>query len=352
MRKLSCFKSKPFIIKIKSKIIPINLNCYYFSINISYMKHLLFIFFFSPLFLIAQTSITDAETLINKKQFYKAEKVLKLFIIDNPNNIKATELLGDTYGHQKKWDNAIIYYKQLLEAKPNKANYHYKYGGALGMKALSISKFKALVIIGDVKEAFLKAAELDPKHIEARWALVELYMQLPGIIGGSKTESFKYANELENLSKAEGYLAKGYIYEYDDKPKQAEAFYKKAIKESGSVKCYNKLTDLYEKEGKSIEAISNIEAAQVKHKRNAMHYQIGKVCADYNVQLEKGELCLKTYINNYSAKDGVPKAWAYYRLAQIYKHKKDNAESAIWIGKAISNLPKIKVFKEFKEGLK
>lgn len=313
------------------------------------MKNILLVLFFLPLILLGQTSVSEAEVMLNNKQFTKAEKSLISYLETNPNDIKATELLGDAYGHQEKWGNAIVYYKKLVETKPNEANYHYKYGGALGMKALTISKIKALGIIGDVKGAFLKAAELDPKHIDTRWALVELYMQLPGIIGGSKSKSFKYANELENLSKVDGYLAKGYIYEYDNEPELAEKFYKKAIEEGGSITCYDKLTKLYEKEGKSTEAISNIEAAHLKHKRNAMHYQIGKVCADYNVQLEKGEFCLKVYVKNYSAKDGVPKAWAYYRLAQIYKHKKDKEQATVWIDKAIVSLPKIEVFKAFKE---
>lgn len=295
------------------------------------MKNVFIVLLFFPLFLIGQTSISDAETLISNKQFYKAEKVLTSYIKENPSDIKAIELLGDAYGHQKKWNAAIIYYKQLVTAKPTEANFHYKHGGALGMKALTISKIKALGIIGDVKNSFLKAAELDPNHIDARWALVELYMQLPSIIGGSKSKSFKYANELEKLSKVDGFLAKGYIYEYDDEPKLAEEFYKKALKE-----------------GQSVDGNTDFE---VKYNRNAMHYQVGKVCADYNLQLEKGEFCLKIYLNNYSAKDGVPKAWAYYRLAQIYKHKNDKEEAAIWINKAIVDLPKIEVFKEFKESL-
>ena len=217
------------------------------------------------------------------------------------------------------------------------------------MKALSISKIKALGIIGDVKKAFLRAAELDPKHIDARWALVELYVSLPGIIGGSNSKALKYANELQNLSKVDGYLAKGYVYEYDDEPELAEKYYKLAIKVGGSVTCYEKLTNFYESNDQPDKAIGNLEEAQQKHQRNAMHYQIGKVCADYNIQLEKGEKCLKAYLSNHSAKDGVPKAWAYYRLAQIYKHKNNKAEALKWIDKAITGLPEIEVFQEEKK---
>jgi tetratricopeptide (TPR) repeat protein len=75
------------------------------------------------------------------------------------------------------------------------------------------------------------------------------------------------------------------------------------------------------------------------------------VCADYNIQLDKGEKCLKAYLSHYSSKDGVPKAWAYYRLAQIYKHKNDTTKALEWIDKAIADLPNIEVFLEFKASI-
>ena len=312
------------------------------------MCKFLFLFLF-PILIFGQPELDAVQVLFQKKQFVKAEKVVIEHLKNNPNNIKAIEFLGDAYGHQKKWDDAIIQYKKLVSIKQNNANYHYKYGGALGMKALSVSKLKALGIIGDVKRAFLKAAELDKNHIDTRWALVELYMQLPGIIGGSKNKSLKYANELEKLSKVDGYLAKGYIYEYDDEPGFAEKYYKMAIAEGGSLTCFNKLTNLYENQNQPQKAIKNIEATQLKHQRNALHYQIGKVAAEYNIQLEKGERCLHTYITNYSAKDGVPKAWAHYRLAQINWYKKNKTEALKYIDLAISELPEIKPFKAQKQ---
>jgi len=298
------------------------------------MKKILFLLLF-PMFSFSQSIVNEVDQLFQQKQFIKAEQLASNFIAKNPKDLKAIELLGDAYGHQRKWDYAIEQYKKLVKVKENNANYHYKYGGALGMKALEVNKFKALGIIGDVKEAFLKAAELDVQHIDTRWALVELYMQLPGIIGGSKKKSLKYANELEQLSKVDGYLAKGYIYEYDNEPELAESYYKKAVKLGGSLNCYDKLTNLYETEKKPQKAIANIEEAYEKHNKNHLNYQIGKVCADYNIELEKGEQCLKKYLDNHSAKDGVPIEWAYYRLAQIQKNRKNKPEALKWIDKAL-----------------
>ncbi|WP_299115271.1 lipopolysaccharide assembly protein LapB [uncultured Winogradskyella sp.] len=309
------------------------------------MKKVVLLLLF-PFITFGQSDFERVETFFNKKQYTKAEALMQTYVQNNSTDKKGIELLGDAYGYQEKWDEAIEQYKKLTLLDAKNANYHYKYGGALGMKALSISKLRALGIIGDVKKAFLKAAELDPNHIDTRWALVELYMSLPGIVGGSKKKSLKYANELEALSKVDGYLAKGYIYEYDDEPELAEKYYKKAVAVGGSVNCFEKLANLYESQNQPQKAIETIEASQKKHNRNALHYQLGKVSADYNIQLNKGEQCLLKYIQNYTAADGVPKEWAYYRLAQIYKHKNNKEKALSYIDKALT------IRSDFKQALK
>lgn len=311
------------------------------------MKHYFLVLLCIPMLLMSQTTAERAAQLFESKQYSQAETILKDAVAKSPNDRELLELLGDSYGYQQKWDKAIENYETLVKMDDYNANYHYKYGGAKGMKALKVNKFRALGLIGDVKRAFKRASELDPTHIDVRWAMVELYMQLPGIVGGSYKKSMKYANELENLSKVDGYLAKGYIYEYDDEPKKAEEYYKKAIKVGGSMTCYDKLTNLYEKNDQPLKAISNIEKSHKKHQRNAMHYQIGKVAADYNLQLEKGEKCLYLYITNYTSKDGVPVSWAYYRLSQIFKHRGDKQKALKWINKALAK-DKLDPFTEHK----
>jgi tetratricopeptide (TPR) repeat protein len=160
---------------------------------------------------------------------------LEHVLVTQPSNLKAIEYLGDIAGRNKSWDKAIGYYKKLKQLKPTEANYYYKYGGVLGMKAKESSKFQALGMIGEIKESFEKAITLNPKHIEARWALVMIYIQLPGIVGGSETKAVKYSNELLKLSPVDGYLSKGQIEEYFKRYSLAEQQYKKAIA-AGSTK--------------------------------------------------------------------------------------------------------------------
>ncbi len=199
------------------------------------MKKTLIIFLLFPLLIWAETNFDKGEKLFKEGKYEQAKPFFESSLKENPNNLKTIEYLGDIAGHQKSWDKAIVYYKKLKQLKPSEANYYFKYGGVLGMKAKESNKFAALGMIGEVKESFEKAIELNPKHIEARWALVMIYIQLPGIVGGSETKAIKYSNELLKLSPVDGYLSRGQIDEYFKRYTAAEQQYKKAIA-AGSTK--------------------------------------------------------------------------------------------------------------------
>ncbi|KAA3618415.1 MAG: hypothetical protein DWP94_14490 [Flavobacterium sp.] len=310
-------------------------------------KLLLFLLF--PALICAQSSFQQAEEYFNNEQFNKAKPLFLEFLKQNPNHLKTREYLGDIAGYAKDWDSAITYYESLVEEDPRKANYHFKYGGAMGMKALEISRIRALGYVGDIKSSFETAAKLDPFHIEVRWALVEFYIQLPGLIGGSERKAIKYANELLKISAVDGYLANGYIAEYSDRPKDAERYYKKAIEVGGSAHTYEKLTNLYETNNRPEEAIQTAAVSLKKHQRNSLNYQIGKIAAQYNQNAELGINCLQKYIENHSVKDGVPKDWAYYRLAQIYKNLGKKETALRWINKALADRPNFEEAREEKQ---
>ena len=199
------------------------------------MKQLVFFCILFPLLIFSQSDFDKGEKLFREEKFEQAQVLLEHVLVTQPSNLKAIEYLGDVAGRNKSWDKALGYYKKLKQLKPTEANYYYKYGGVLGMKAKESSKIQALGMIGEIKESFEKAITLNPKHIEARWALVMIYIQLPGIVGGSETKAIKYSNELLKLSPVDGYLSKGQIEEYFKRYILAEQQYKKAIA-AGSTK--------------------------------------------------------------------------------------------------------------------
>lgn len=230
------------------------------------MKYL-FIFLF-PYFLLGQSVYEQAYASFDKEKSEQAQLSNEKLLKTNPNNLKALEALGDIAGLNKNWDKAIGYYGKLKSLKPNEADYYYKFGGALGMKALVVNKFKALGMISDIKGSFEKAIQLDPKHIDARWALVELYLQLPGFVGGSESKALQYSNQLLAFSPVDGYLTRGRIEEYFERYKSAEVYYKKAITIGKSKITYQSLANLYknkmnapEKAKSILEEYENIKMA-------------------------------------------------------------------------------------------
>ena len=209
------------------------------------MNRVVFLLVCIPSVLLSQTNFEKGVQLMDSGKMDQARVVFENVLKEYPSNSKALEFLGDIAGQNKNWDKAILYYKKIKQLQPNNAEYHYKYGGALGMKAKTVNKFKALGMIDEIKSSFEKAVALDPKHKESRWALVMLYLELPGIIGGSETKAVAYSNELMRLSPFDGYLSKGYIEEYFGRNKKAELNYIKALEINNSKVAFQKLYNLY-----------------------------------------------------------------------------------------------------------
>ncbi len=209
------------------------------------MKWIIKIIFLLPFMVFSQSNFERAEKLFSQQKYSLAKPIFENILKENPNHPKTLEYLGDIEGANKSWDSAMMYYGKLKQLYPKQADFYYKYGGCLGMKAKEANKFAALGMIGEVKASFEKAIALNPKHIEARWALIETYLQLPGIVGGSERKANSYANELMKISLVDGYLAKGHIAEYFDRYQEAEKNYKKAIEVGGSKNTYQKLANLY-----------------------------------------------------------------------------------------------------------
>ncbi len=254
----------------------------------------------------AQMDLKEGEELLKSG---KIEDAKKIFIEMGKDPI-AMEYLGDIASFYKNWDEAIGYYKELIELDPEKAMYNFKLGGALGMKAYYGSKFQAALLLGDVKKYLKKAADLDPSHTEARRALVELYMQIPEFIGGSKTIAESYASDLDRLNEVDALLADAYIFKIQEYKVLAKNKYEEAIRTA-------------------------MRKPQLIT-RNYLNYELGEASALYEIQLDAGEKFLRKYIENHGYQDLKSPAWAYYRLAQIERIKNNKQPAMVLIQKSLA----------------
>lgn len=298
----------------------VSMRCAFFRIKICFKvtafiatqsvmkyKSIILVFLLFTTLVNSQTNVlTKADEYISTKQYAKAVKLLEATENKSP---QIEDKLAECYAYMAMWNKAIPIYELLTKKHPKNAEYWFRYGGVLALKARNSSKLTALTLVGKMKSAFIKAAELDAKHIETRWALVDVYLSLPGVLGGSVEKSMKYANELKAISSVDGYISKGYVYEYDDEPEKAKKSYLKGL-----------------------QALDNAGAIT----RNQLRYQIGKICGDYDVEIDEGIHQMEKFIDNYTVKDGVGKEWVYYRMARLYRHKSDKEIALDYIEKALA----------------
>lgn len=268
-------------------------------------KYIIGFFYFFSVPSMAQSSLKNAEKLLNNGEIEKA----RVIFLQEDSDPRSIEYLGDIASFNKSWDKAIKYYETLIEMEPENAMYNFKLGGAMGMKAYYGSKFQAALLLGDIKEYLKKAAELDPNHQEARRALVELYMQIPSVIGGSKTIAESYASDLDRLNEVDAFLADAYIYKIQEFKDLAKNKYNDAIRA----------------------AIRKPDLVS----RNYLNYELGEASAIYEIQLEEGKKFLNEYITNYGYKDLKSPAWAYLRLAQIERLQKNQKAALNHIEKSL-----------------
>ena len=177
----------------------------------------------------SQPSFIEIQLALDQGKLEIAKNLLQDRISGNPEDATATAYLGDIAGFEKDWDTAIFLYKSLAQKYPDSVDYNFKYGAVLGMKALSVSKLQSVIYVSDIKTYLEKTLKLDPEHVEARRVLVELYVKLPGILGGSISKAKTYTYELKDLNKVDFYLAQAFIVHEDEGPEDASPLFKKAI---------------------------------------------------------------------------------------------------------------------------
>lgn len=225
---------------------------------------ILFLFLFFPLFLCSQNSLEEVKNAFEAGEHQKAVFILNAVLEDKPSDKMARDYLGQAYASLESWEKSAEVNKTLVEDYPENAEYHFRYGGALGLVAKSSNPFKAASLIGDVKFHLKKAAELDPKHINSRWALLQMYLELPAIIGGSESTSRAYASELKLISPVDGALAFGYIERELENYDKAEIHYKQAVELGQSETTYRELAELYKRSKNDSAFFQTLESGMKK----------------------------------------------------------------------------------------
>ena len=194
--------------------------------------HIQLLLMFVPGVLLAQT-LKDGMELYRSGKFVEAKSVLENIVKQDDENAEAHYWLGlvdlNRRYADRDFDEAADQMERAVELNPNNADYQFALGGAYGEKAQNSGLIKKAILAPKIKKAFLRAVELNPKHIQARVALAQYYFMAPSIMGGDEEEGWKQLDEVMKMDEFQGRVLKMVFLERNKKNSEAEDEVKKLV---------------------------------------------------------------------------------------------------------------------------
>ncbi len=198
--------------------------------------------------------------LILERKFADAKSFYDAALRANGKDAEAHYQLARILLYQRNADDAEDQIDEALELNDMNARYHFLRGQILGERAQNANIFKQGILAPKIKNAFLKAVELDPSMIEGHIGLFNYYVMAPGIMGGSDTEALKQVAEVERLNPYRGHLLRASYYQRKKDFAPAEEEFKKAIgTDPTKTSAYKSLGYFYVSQGKFEAAIAQFK---------------------------------------------------------------------------------------------
>ena len=159
----------------------------------------------------AQTELEEAGRLTKARNFQEAQVILERNLKATPNNAEALALMGELQLVTRNPEKAAEFADRAIAVDGGKARYHLLRGNALGMLAQQVNFMRAMTMTGDIRGAFEKAVELEPRNRKARFALFSYFLVAPSVAGGGLDKALVFAEQTVALDAAIGHQMKGQI---------------------------------------------------------------------------------------------------------------------------------------------
>lgn len=182
--------------------------------------------------------------------------------------------------------------EELSKETPTAYECQFLLGGISGILATNESRVKSLPYVRTMKAAFETAAFINPDALDLQRIMLELYTELPWVLGGSNKKAAESVKNITSLSVVEGFLASGYFNQMNNKNKEALVSYLNAISE---------VQDCSEFEGTT----------------NNAHYRLAVLAYYLQKDIPKAQCLFERYLENHSTGDSYPKSFAEYYLALL-----------------------------------
>jgi len=190
------------------------------------VKGLLLIFGTAGLLAAGSPDLERARNLYNLTAFDQSLRVLETMPVKDA---AVYEFMGRDYYMQGDYKRSAEAMEKAFAAEPGVAGHALWLGRAYGRRAETASLFTAPGYASKARQCFERAAELDPRNLEALSDLFDYYLEAPGFLGGGTEKAQRTAAQIAQISPAEGYLAKAKLAEKRNEHSTAEAHLRSAV---------------------------------------------------------------------------------------------------------------------------
>jgi len=128
--------------------------------------------------------------------------------------------LANIYLQDRRYNDALSYYDILCERNPNRFAYQFGRGASAGFLLSGRPSFRSLRYVVQLRSSFEAAVRLQPNSLVARRALLNIYLGLPRLLGGSQTKAEQEVKAIQSINPLEGALAAA-IYAMNDNDQSA-----------------------------------------------------------------------------------------------------------------------------------
>jgi tetratricopeptide (TPR) repeat protein len=177
----------------------------------------------------ADAELEKARKLYNLTDFDRSLNVLHEIPVKNG---AVYELMGHNYYMQGEYKKAGEALEKAFAAEPDNSDYALWLARALGRRAETSSPFTAPGLASKARQYFEKAAQLNPRNVEALTDLFEYYLEAPGFLGGGLDKAETTAHQIATMDPGEGYWTLARLAEKRKEYGSAEEQLRRAIEAS------------------------------------------------------------------------------------------------------------------------
>jgi hypothetical protein len=171
----------------------------------------------------AAAADSTLSALIDAGHWKRARPIAEQRYQANPNDAEAAYLLSEVKIAFGDLEGALALAEKAVALAPKDSRFHRQLADACGLTAEKASLFSKAHWARRMREEAETSASLDPKNLDARFDLLEFYIQAPRLMGGGQDKARAMADEIARIDPVSGFQAQARLArEHKDVTKEQE----------------------------------------------------------------------------------------------------------------------------------